>query len=261
MVSVLERDVCRGRREPCPPEGDLDLGRRPPEVPRRTRPRGIRSPGPGPASPRHRASSTRARCRAGHRGPGAGGTARRERGSRARRAGVDTAEAARACTNSRRVVIGGRWGPGYLQAMDVTFTELPALRLVGYRCFGRLGELPDRVHPAWRGLAKEAPGVAGLLEPGIFYGVMPDADHLRPPPDGVYIYWTCVRIASDAPFPKGMGQLLVPAASLRRRPRQRGRGADPRVLPGARAVARAEWRGSSTRWVGAGAVRRTAASR
>ena len=96
--------------------------------------------------------------------------------------------------------------------MDVTFTELPALRLVGYRCFGRLGELPDRVHPAWRGLAKEAPTVVGLLEPGTFYGVMPDADHLRPPPDGVYIYWTAVRVAPNAPFPKGMGQLLVPAS-------------------------------------------------
>lgn len=96
--------------------------------------------------------------------------------------------------------------------MDVTITELPALRLVGYRCFGRLEELSDRVHPAWRGMAKEAASIKGLLDPGTFYGVMPDADHLRPPPDGVYIYWTCVRIAGNAPFPKGMGQLLIPAA-------------------------------------------------
>jgi len=95
--------------------------------------------------------------------------------------------------------------------MDTTIIELPALRFVGYRCFGRFGELPDRVHPAWRGLVKAAPEVVGLLEPGIFYGVMPDADHRRPPPDGVYIYWTCVLIAPNAPFPKGMGQLLVPA--------------------------------------------------
>jgi len=95
--------------------------------------------------------------------------------------------------------------------MDVTLAQLPTLRLVGYRCFGRIGELADRVHPAWRGLAKEAPSVVGLIDPGTFYGVMPDADHLRPPPDGVYIYWTCVRIAPNAPFPKGMGQLLVPA--------------------------------------------------
>jgi len=96
--------------------------------------------------------------------------------------------------------------------MDVSLIQLPTLRLVGYRCFGRLGELPDRVHPAWRGLAKEARTVAGLIDPGTFYGVMPDADHLRPPPDGVYIYWTCVQIAANAPFPRGMGQLLVPAS-------------------------------------------------
>lgn len=96
--------------------------------------------------------------------------------------------------------------------MDATITELPALRLVGYRCFGRLDELSDRVYPAWRGLAKEAPSLKGVIDPGIFYGVMPDADHLRPPPDGVYVYWTCVRIAGNAPFPKGMGQLLIPAA-------------------------------------------------
>lgn len=106
--------------------------------------------------------------------------------------------------------------------MDLTITELPTLRLVGYRCFGRLGELSERVHPAWRGLAKEAPTVAGLLDPGVFYGVMPDADHLRPPPDGVYIYWTCVRIASNAPFPKGMGQLLVPPSRYAVAPVQGG---------------------------------------
>jgi predicted transcriptional regulator YdeE len=124
--------------------------------------------------------------------------------------------------------------------MDVTITELPALRLVGYRCFGRLGELPDRVHPAWRGLAKEAPTVAGLLEPGIFYGVMPDADHLRPPPDGVYIYWTAVRIAPNAPFPKGMGQLLVPAA---RYAVTRVRGTEARIPETYTALA--EWLGAN----------------
>lgn len=115
-------------------------------------------------------------------------------------------------TAPRQHRVGAGERARYLPGMDVTITELPTLRLVGYRCFGRLGELPDRVHPAWRGLAQVAPSLVGLLDPGIFYGVMPDADHLRPPPDGVYVYWTCVRIAANAPFPKGMGQLLVPAS-------------------------------------------------
>ncbi len=88
---------------------------------------------------------------------------------------------------------------------------LPAIRLVGLRCFGRREELPGRVAPAWRELAQRAPEIVGRLDPELFYGVSPAAQHLAPPPDGVYIYWACVRIASDAPFPKGLGQLLIPA--------------------------------------------------
>lgn len=93
---------------------------------------------------------------------------------------------------------------------DRTLT-LPALRLVGLRCFGRKEELPGRVAPAWRELAQRAPEISGRLEPELFYGVSPEAQHLAPPPDGVYIYWACVRIAPNAPFPKGVGQLLIPA--------------------------------------------------
>lgn len=88
---------------------------------------------------------------------------------------------------------------------------LPALRLVGLRCFGRKEELAGRVAPAWRELITRAPEIAGRLEPELFYGVSPEAQHLAPPPDGVYIYWACVRIAPNAPFPKGLGQLLIPA--------------------------------------------------
>ena len=88
---------------------------------------------------------------------------------------------------------------------------LPALRLVGLRCFGRTAELPGRVAPAWRELAQRAPDLVGRLEPELFYGVSPEAQQLAPPPDGVHIYWACVRIAPNAPFPKGLGQLLIPA--------------------------------------------------
>ena len=89
--------------------------------------------------------------------------------------------------------------------------NLPALRLVGLRCFGRTEELPGRVAPAWRELAQRAPAITGRLDPELCYGVRPEAQHLAPPPDGVHIYWACVRIAPDAPFPKGLGQLLIPA--------------------------------------------------
>lgn len=89
--------------------------------------------------------------------------------------------------------------------------ELPALRLVGIRVFGRLEELPNRVPPAWRDLVARAPEVAGRLEPDIFYGAMPEAHHLDAPSDGVYVYWVAARIAPNAPFPKGFGQLLIPA--------------------------------------------------
>ena len=88
---------------------------------------------------------------------------------------------------------------------------LPALRLVGLRCFGRREELPGRVAPAWRDLTLRAPEIVGRLDPDFFYGVSPEADRLAPPPDGVYIYWACVRIAPNAPFPKGLGQVLIPA--------------------------------------------------
>ena len=95
--------------------------------------------------------------------------------------------------------------------MTVTIQELPALRLVGLRCFGRREELPGRVAPAWRTLAERAPEIVGRLDPELFYGVSPEAPPLAPPPDGVYIYWACLRIAPAAPFPKGFGQLLIPA--------------------------------------------------
>lgn len=95
--------------------------------------------------------------------------------------------------------------------MTPSIAEFPPLRLVGLRAFGRLEELPVRVPPAWRELATRAPAIAGRLEPGIFYGAMPEAHHLGAPLDGVYIYWVAVRIAPDAPFPKGLGQLLIPA--------------------------------------------------
>ena len=88
---------------------------------------------------------------------------------------------------------------------------MPALRLVGLRCFGRREELPGRVAPAWRELSQRAPEIVGRLDPEICYGVSPEAQHLAPPPDGVYVYWACVRIAPNAPFPKGLGQLLIPA--------------------------------------------------
>src|SRR6476620_11540279 len=88
---------------------------------------------------------------------------------------------------------------------------LPALRLVGLRCFGRKEELPGRVAPAWRELIARAPEIVGRLDPELFYGVSPEAQHLAPPPDGVYIYWTCIRIAPNAPSPKGLGELLIPA--------------------------------------------------
>ena len=95
--------------------------------------------------------------------------------------------------------------------MSHAIVTLPALRLVGLRCFGRKEELPGRVAPAWRELIQRAPEIAGRLDPELFYGVTPEGQHLTPPADGVYIYWACVRIAPNAPFPKGLGQLLIPA--------------------------------------------------
>jgi len=89
--------------------------------------------------------------------------------------------------------------------------DLPALRLVGLRCFGRQEELGGRVAPAWRELAQRAPEIAGRVEPEHFYGVRPEGQLLAPPADGVYIYWAALRIAPNAPFPKGLGQLLIPA--------------------------------------------------
>ena len=95
--------------------------------------------------------------------------------------------------------------------MRPSLVELPPLRLVGLRAFGRLEELPMRVPPAWRELAARAPAIVGRVEEGIYYGAMPEAHHLDAPLDGVYVYWVTVRVAPDAPFPKGLGQLLIPA--------------------------------------------------
>jgi predicted transcriptional regulator YdeE len=95
--------------------------------------------------------------------------------------------------------------------MSHAIVTLPALRLVGLRCFGRKEELPGRVAPAWRELLQRAPAIVGRLDPDLFYGATSEVQHLAAPADGVYIYWACVRIAPNAPFPKGLGQLLIPA--------------------------------------------------
>lgn len=95
--------------------------------------------------------------------------------------------------------------------MTTIIEMLPALRLVGLRCFGRPEELAGRTAPAWRELIERAPGIAGRLDPELFYGARPES-HLAPgPADGVLIHWICVRISPTAPFPKGLGQLLIPA--------------------------------------------------
>ena len=91
-----------------------------------------------------------------------------------------------------------------------TIETLPALRLVGLRCFGRVEELPGRVAPAWQELTKRAPEIAGRLDPELFYGARPEAHLASGPADGVHIQWICVRVAPSAPFPKGLGQLLIP---------------------------------------------------
>jgi predicted transcriptional regulator YdeE len=106
--------------------------------------------------------------------------------------------------------VAPRGGARFL-GVTTTIETLPALRLVGLRCFGRPEELPLRLAPAWQEMLKRAPEIAGRLDPELFYGARPESHIVPGPADGVFIYWVCVRIAPSAPFPKGLGQLLIPA--------------------------------------------------
>ena len=54
-------------------------------------------------------------------------------------------------------------------------------------------------------------GIEGVVDPGSFIGVVPEADQHKLAGEGTYTYLCCARVRSGRTVPKGMESLIVPA--------------------------------------------------
>jgi predicted transcriptional regulator YdeE len=95
--------------------------------------------------------------------------------------------------------------------MAATQVRLGVLKLVGIRVTGSREDLVARVPKAWRELAGRVGEIEGVVDPDVFYGVVPEGDHHKLAGEGTYTYLCCVRVKSGGKPPKGMESLIVPA--------------------------------------------------
>jgi predicted transcriptional regulator YdeE len=95
--------------------------------------------------------------------------------------------------------------------VSATQVRLGVLKLVGIRVTGSREALAERVPKAWRELAARTGEIEGVVDPDVFFGVVPEADHHKLAGEGTYTYLCCVRVKSGGKPPKGMESLIVPA--------------------------------------------------
>jgi predicted transcriptional regulator YdeE len=95
--------------------------------------------------------------------------------------------------------------------MAATQVRMGVLKLVGFRVVGTREELAARVPKVWRELASRVSEIDGVVDPDVFFGVVPEADHHKLAGEGTYTYLCCVRVKSGGKPPKGMESLIVPA--------------------------------------------------
>ncbi|WNG51610.1 GyrI-like domain-containing protein [Archangium minus] len=95
--------------------------------------------------------------------------------------------------------------------MDVREVSRGDIKLVGIKVVGRTQELSQRVPPAWLELTRKMEAIRHKVDPGLFYGVTPESDHLNDGQGGVYSYWVATEVSAFEEVPEGMTTLSVPA--------------------------------------------------
>ena len=95
--------------------------------------------------------------------------------------------------------------------MSAEQVRMGVMKLIGIRTSGSREELATRVPKAWRELASRLGEIENVVDPGVFFGVVPEADHHKLEGQGSYTYLCCARVRSGRSVPKGMESLIVPA--------------------------------------------------
>jgi predicted transcriptional regulator YdeE len=95
--------------------------------------------------------------------------------------------------------------------MSATQVRLGVMKLIGIRVTGTREDLVERVPKAWRELVGRIGELEGAVDPGTFFGVVPEADHHKLAGENTYTYLCCARVKSGRSVPKGMESLIVPA--------------------------------------------------
>ncbi len=95
--------------------------------------------------------------------------------------------------------------------MSAEMVRMGVMKLIGIRVTGSREDLAERVPKAWRELASRIGEIEGVMDPGTFFGVVPEVDHHKLAGEGSYTYLCCARVRSGRSAPRGMERLIVPA--------------------------------------------------
>ena len=95
--------------------------------------------------------------------------------------------------------------------MSASQVRLGVMKLIGIRVTGSREDLEAQVPKAWRELSSRIGEIEGVVDPGVFLGVIPEADHHKLAGENTYTYLCCARVRSGRKPPKGMESLIVPA--------------------------------------------------
>jgi predicted transcriptional regulator YdeE len=95
--------------------------------------------------------------------------------------------------------------------MAATQVRIGVMKLIGIRVTGSREEVGERVPAAWRELVRRIAEIENVVDPGTFFGVIPEADHHKLAGEGTYTYLCCTRVKSGRSVPKGMESLILPA--------------------------------------------------
>jgi len=95
--------------------------------------------------------------------------------------------------------------------MPAEQVRLGVMKLIGIRVTGTREDLELRVPAAWAELVGRIGEIEGVVDPGSYFGVVPEADHHKLAGDRSYTYLCCARVRSGRSVPRGMESLIVPA--------------------------------------------------
>jgi predicted transcriptional regulator YdeE len=95
--------------------------------------------------------------------------------------------------------------------MSATQVRLGVMKLIGIRVTGSREDLAANVPKAWRELASRLAEIENVVDPGSYFGVVPEADYHKLAGESSYTYLCCARVRSGRTVPKGMESLIVPA--------------------------------------------------